>query len=336
MIKRAIWIISLIPLLLMADYLEVVRPAKVKHQAQPDGTLIERAFPGTWLELVNDITLQNGYYQVYAPRSQESGWIYRTLVKRHPGALPSKPNKQTDSNEIESCQKHLPYGLPVISDQIICRLGYALGYNYQRKAPDWVAYMITRPTMARLKRLANFIADPAIPHLYHSNADDYNKSTYDRGHMVPSAIIHISQAANDQTFYYSNITPQLPAFNRSNQLGIWGTLENKIRKKWLMAREQLYIIAGTYYDKPGKTVGPNQVAVPSHFFKIIYDPIRKQAIAFWLPHKAMIGDRLHKFITTIHFIEQKTQMKFLTAIEDRIGSSFKRQALTIEQWEQVA
>lgn len=41
------------------------------------------------------------------------------------------------------------------------------------------------------------------------------KSGYDRGHMVPAADAKISQKAMDETFYLSNIAPQVgDGFNR--------------------------------------------------------------------------------------------------------------------------
>lgn len=41
------------------------------------------------------------------------------------------------------------------------------------------------------------------------------RSGYDRGHMVPAADAKISQQAMDETFYLSNIAPQVgEGFNR--------------------------------------------------------------------------------------------------------------------------
>ena len=41
------------------------------------------------------------------------------------------------------------------------------------------------------------------------------RSGYDRGHMVPAADAKISQQAMDETFYLSNIAPQVgDGFNR--------------------------------------------------------------------------------------------------------------------------
>jgi hypothetical protein len=45
------------------------------------------------------------------------------------------------------------------------------------------------------------------------------KSGYDRGHMVPAADAKISQQAMDETFYLSNVAPQVgDGFNRHCEL----------------------------------------------------------------------------------------------------------------------
>ena len=42
-----------------------------------------------------------------------------------------------------SCLSHVLAGVPYQSDQILCREGYSVGYNYQTKLADWVMYSLT-------------------------------------------------------------------------------------------------------------------------------------------------------------------------------------------------
>ena len=72
-----------------ADYLEVRRSATVKENPDRDATIIERAQEGVFLTLLNDGQQQNGYYQVEASSIDDTGWIYRTLVRRYKGNIPT-------------------------------------------------------------------------------------------------------------------------------------------------------------------------------------------------------------------------------------------------------
>lgn len=54
-----------------------------------------------------------------------------------------------------------------------------------------------------------------MPDLYKAKLSDYLRSGYDRGHMVPAADCKNSQSAMDETFFLSNIAPQIgDGFNR--------------------------------------------------------------------------------------------------------------------------
>jgi endonuclease G len=57
------------------------------------------------------------------------------------------------------------------------------------------------------------------------NEIDYEKSGYDRGHLAPAADMGFSKITMAESFYYSNMSPQVPGFNR----GIWKQLEEQTR-----------------------------------------------------------------------------------------------------------
>ena len=72
------------------DYLEVRRSANIKREPNGDAVNIEKVEPGTNLPLLNDGHQTNGYYSVRTISQGLSGWIYRTLVRRHPGDIPQQ------------------------------------------------------------------------------------------------------------------------------------------------------------------------------------------------------------------------------------------------------
>lgn len=84
----------LVPLLLFAvsdpvsaDYLEVSRPATIKEAPDIDSEIIQRPERGDILALI-DVPQENGYYRVHVPDSSDTGYIYRTLVRRYSGTHP--------------------------------------------------------------------------------------------------------------------------------------------------------------------------------------------------------------------------------------------------------
>jgi len=66
---------------------------------------------------------------------------------------------------------------------------------------------------------SNFMEDESLPAMFRAKLQDYFRSGYDRGHMVPAADAKLSQDAMDETFLLSNIAPQVGVgFNRHCQL----------------------------------------------------------------------------------------------------------------------
>lgn len=70
-----------------ADYLEVRRPATIKEQPDGDATVLQHVDDGTFLRLVGTAQT-DGYYEVARGGTPSTGWIYRTLVRRHAGNPP--------------------------------------------------------------------------------------------------------------------------------------------------------------------------------------------------------------------------------------------------------
>lgn len=209
-----------------------------------------------------------------------------------------------------TCAKHLDIGVPSSqSDQVLCRDGYAVGYNYTTKNADWVAYHITADSVnLKFKRKSSFFKeDPDLPQHARSTLADYRGTGYDRGHLAPSATMDFTLQSIKQSFYMSNMSPQLPTFNRAG----WRILEEHVRD---LANEynELYVVTGPIYQGNENSIGDG-VTIPSAFYKVILDPQFNEAIAFIVPHRKVSGDELINFITTIDDVEQQTGLDFFSA-----------------------
>ena len=91
----------------------------------------------------------------------------------------------------------------------------------------------------------------------------------------------------------------------------------------------LYVVTGPLYeerpikqlvyDKDGDGVDDNGVLVdvPSHFFKLAFDPARIEAITFILPNEKVETNDLPQFMRSIDDIEDRARLDFLPVIWDR-------------------
>ncbi|MFZ3421221.1 DNA/RNA non-specific endonuclease [Vibrio harveyi] len=219
----------------------------------------------------------------------------------------------------ETCGQHLDKGMPSTnSDQFLCRDGYAVGYNYDTKNADWVAYHITAESVnITNKRSNSFKEDTEMPDYARSTLADYKGSGYDREHLAPSATMDFTRESMKQSFLMSNMSPQLPGFNRVG----WRVLEEHVRD---LANEynELYVVTGPIYQGNEGTIG-NGVVIPSAFYKVILDPSFDEAIAFIVPHRDVSSSELANFITTIDEVERQTGLDFFAQTPDSIEDNME-------------
>ncbi len=221
------------------------------------------------------------------------------------------------------------FGNPSTADTIVIREAYTLGYSEAHEQPLWVMYKLTRKEVqTRLVKRdsAQFQPDPDIP-TGSAQLEDYRRSGYDRGHMIPAADVRWSQEAMRDSFYLSNICPQEKSFNAGN----WADLEQKMRY-WATVYGEIYIVTGPILPKePTRTIGLNKVTVPDGFYKVVYAPTSpSKGIGFILPHKQE-DKTLQSYTVTIDAVEERTRLDFFSELPDeeemRIEGSF-----SIDAW----
>lgn len=169
-------------------------------------------------------------------------------------------------------------------DLILRKSAFSLKYNEKIKQPDWVAYELTLNEVYgnETKRTNNFKIDREITTGTATN-DDYKYSGYDKGHLAPAGDMKFSKQAMEESFLFTNICPQVPAFNR----GIWASLESMVRY-WAVVNEAVMVVCGPiFYSDEYITIGLNKIGIPDAFYKIILDyrEPEKKAIAFIIPNR---------------------------------------------------
>lgn len=130
-----------------------------------------------------------------------------------------------DNSLLENCEEYIKYGTPGKSGTLLCRKGYLLAHDSERKTPIWVAeHLISKRVTGVIKR-ANFQPDPDLNIGKRAELIDYRGSGYDRGHMAPAGNMRWDQQAMLESFFLSNIVPQI---GKDMNQGIWKELEEKL------------------------------------------------------------------------------------------------------------
>ena len=113
----------------------------------------------------------------------------------------------------------------VSSGEIIYHSYYTLAYSEESEQASWVAYKITTDNFnSSIKRKDAFRVDPQVSTVS-AELSDYRKSGYDRGHLAPAGSMKINAISMSESFFMSNMSPQLAGFNR----GVWKKLEGEVR-----------------------------------------------------------------------------------------------------------
>ena len=198
-----------------------------------------------------------------------------------------------------------------INDTIINHVGYSVSYNHKYRQANWVGYQLTKcETKKMFARINKFKADPLICGT--DNGNDYEKSRYDRGHLAPAADMGFSEITMLESFYYSNMSPQVPGFNR----GIWKELEEQARG-WAIEYDSLYIVVGPVFSDSMDFIGPHCVAVPDAYFKVILDNHKgKERMIGFLMGNERSGDCLESFVVSVDSLEVLTGIDFYSLLDD--------------------
>ena len=167
--------------------------------------------------------------------------------------------------------------------------------------------------------------DPLLSSQYQFTSDPYSYP-YQHGHIFPSAdrAYSYNNEANKQTFYMTNMQPQIGDFNG----GVWANMEAQVRK-WNSRnfRDTLYIVKGGTIDHATNILrtigsGSNRIPVPKYFFMAVLcknsSPTNGgyKAMGFWIEHKSSSDSSLSKYVVNIDELERLTGIDFFCNLPD--------------------
>ncbi len=262
---------------------------------------------------------------------------YKTKKSSFPSAKNS--NDETENGTSDLSVKNY---LPSSTGEVVIHSYYTLSYTEKYEQAEWVCYELTQELLRRpnVPRSDWFNPDPLVS-TKSVNHFDYKGSGFTRGHLVPAGDMSFDHTAMEETFYMSNMSPQLRAFNN----GVWKELEEQTRD-WTYQNKDVIIVSGPIIGENTKYFKKKSIAIPEAFYKIILDVSLPdiKAIAFIIPHE-MSTKPLSQYAVSIDKVEEITGIDFfkqyLPNIIEKIESSFEiskwpisdaRYKLRVEKW----
>lgn len=190
-------------------------------------------------------------------------------------------------------------------------LNFALEYIAAKKHSAWVAFSFD-PVTAQDNTSRNTTwnqDDPNIDNSVEVTEAMHKSDGYDKGHICASEDRVYSVSANKQTFYYSNISPQIGSFNQK----YWAALEKKVqawgRSTISGTYDKLYVVKGGTTDRlltnftgvqkandglypttDADGLTPGGLICPSYYYMALLSEKNGEyhAIAFMVPHSELL------------------------------------------------
>lgn len=184
-------------------------------------------------------------------------------------------------------------------------------FNRSLRIPSCVVYELTNTMVAMAdaptaekRKSHKFNGDPNVA----GSPDwgDYRKSGYTRGHMAPAMDMRWDRQAMSECFLMTNMCPQVEKLNN----GPWRHLEESVHR-WAKRDGSIWVYTGPIMGGIVRRIGPkNDIAVPAAFYKVLYTPAQRRAIAFIYENKENQGGGLSAHATTVAQVERRTGITF--------------------------
>jgi len=224
--------------------------------------------------------------------------------------------------QIRKNLKSVGYPKSPYKGEVVEHSAMVLEYIEKHEQASWVYHIISPDIITGNEGRTNvFMNDSLVSTGSATERDYFIKETttdgetkydgfgYDRGHLAPSADFRWNPKALAESYYYSNISPQLANFNR----GTWADVESLLRKYIYNSGNELYVVTGGILkdDLPKVSRSINNVTIPEYYYKVAIDPKAMKAIAFLVPN---INDlkEAEAYVTSINEVEKLTGISFFT------------------------
>lgn len=164
--------------------------------------------------------------------------------------------------------------------EVINYTHFSLALSEKRKFAIWVAWNVDGGKLRKVKRI-DFYEDDRIPEKNQAGENLYAGNPLDRGHIARRADLAWGSSydealeANNDSFAFTNIAPQMDSFNQGKKGGVWGKLEDSLFEQIKVDESKVSVIAGCIFNESDKIYRKNY-KIPTEFFKtILYEENQK-------------------------------------------------------------
>jgi endonuclease G len=242
-------------------------------------------------------------------------------------------NAEIERLKLANCLTLLQYpGYPVSAQplQTIQHAAYAMGFDCNYKMPAWTFHVVIPDiTFGNVSRSNDFRVDSSAScgssveqdyFIRKQNEDgtfSHDGFGFDRGHLIPSADFKWSPIGLSETYFYSNMSPQRPQFNRES----WAEVEGLVRKMVEAEKKNLYVLTAPILSGALKTVerSVHQLKIPDWHYKIVADLSEEtpRGMAFLMPNRKCEYRPSH-YVVSIDSIEKLTGLDFFPNLTDSL------------------
>ena len=220
---------------------------------------------------------------------------------------------------LSSSNKEIAFS--VNGSEVIDYTHFSLALNKVRRFAFWVAWNIDGGSIRRLSRKGiPFIIDPRVPQEFQVGDELYIGNRLDRGHLARRADLLWgtpveADKANKDSFFFTNITPQMDDFNQGQRGGLWGRLEDAVFEDTDVEDLKVSLFGGPVFRDDDRNF--TNVKLPREFWKVIFfvEDGTLKAKAFLLAQNL---DQLRAFELDAFKVYQVA----LTEVEERCGLIF--------------
>jgi endonuclease G, mitochondrial len=160
----------------------------------------------------------------------------------------------------------------VDGDPVVPYTHFSLTMSTSRRLARWVAWNVDGGALRRLARTDDFRLDPRVPADAQVGEELYADNRLDRGHLARRADLTWGTAAeaaqaNTDSFFFTNIAPQLDSFNQAARWGLWGRLEDALYEAVTVDRLRISVFGGPVLRDDDRVY--RDVMIPREFWKVI-------------------------------------------------------------------
>lgn len=209
----------------------------------------------------------------------------------------------------------------VNGSEVINYTHFSLALNKVRRFAIWVGWNVDGGNIKKIGRKGiPFVLDPGVPMDFQVGEEIYEGNRLDRGHIARRADLvwgGLTEAkkANKDSFFFTNIAPQMDDFNQSVRGGLWGRLEDAVFEDTDVENLRVSLFGGPVFREDDREF--RGVMLPREFWKVItfVEGQKLKAKAFLLTQNL---DELEVF----ELDQFKVYQVALTEIEGRCGLKF--------------